>query len=83
MNTTVTNVPGPPIPMKMLGTTLQQIYGLVPLVGPQALGVTVFSYAGQVQFGLNADWDALPDLHDLQQDLAAGLLQLLDAVAES
>lgn len=78
-STTVTNVPGPPIPMKMLGATLRQIYGLVPLVGPQALGVTVFSYAGQVMFGLNADWDAMPDLHDLQQDLAAALGVLVDA----
>ncbi len=42
-------------------------YPLVPLFANQALGVALFSYDGRLHWGFNADWDALPDLHDLVQ----------------
>jgi hypothetical protein len=29
------------------------------------LGVALFSYDGRIYWGFNADWDVLPDLHDL------------------
>jgi hypothetical protein len=37
----------------------------VPLFEKQGLGVALFSYDGQLTWGFNADWDVLPDLHDL------------------
>ena len=40
------------------------IYPLVPLFTNQALGVALFSYDGGLFWGFNADWDAVPDLHD-------------------
>ena len=40
-------------------------YPLVPLFANQALGVALFSYDGVLHWGFNADWDAIPDLHDL------------------
>jgi hypothetical protein len=43
---------------------MQEIYPLVPLFADQALGIALFSYDGQLCWGLNADWDAMPDLHD-------------------
>lgn len=36
----------------------------------QALGVALFSYDGGLFWGLNADWDAVPDLHDFAEALA-------------
>jgi hypothetical protein len=39
-------------------------YPLVPLFENQALGVALFSYDGGLHWGFNADWDALPDLHE-------------------
>ena len=39
-------------------------YPLVPLFANQALGIALFSYAGRLHWGFNADWDAMPDLHD-------------------
>lgn len=44
---------------------MQAIYPLVPLFGNQALGIALFSYNGTLHWGFNADWDAVPDLHDL------------------
>ena len=63
-NMVVTNVPGPPTTTYFLGAPMQAVYPLVPLGPNQALGVALFSYDGKLFWGFNADWDALPDLHD-------------------
>ena len=62
-NVVITNVPGPQFPLYLLGARMQEIYPLVPLAGNQGLGVALFSYDGGLYWGLNADWEALPDLH--------------------
>jgi hypothetical protein len=46
-----------------------EVYPLVPLAKNQALGIALFSYAGSLYWGLNSDWDILPDLHDFVMDL--------------
>lgn len=69
-NVIVTNVPGPPFPIWLLGAKMLSVAPLVPLFANQALGIALFSYDGRLFWGFNADWDALPDLHELV--LAAG-----------
>jgi diacylglycerol O-acyltransferase len=64
-NLTVTNVPGPRTPVDLLGARMEEVYPLVPLFANQALGIALFSYDGGLFWGFDADWDALPDLHDL------------------
>ena len=64
-NLVVTNVPGPRVPSYVLGARMLACYPVVPLFRNQGLGVALFSYAGHVHWGFNADWDVLPDLHDL------------------
>jgi diacylglycerol O-acyltransferase / wax synthase len=61
----VTNVPGPAFPVYVSGCRMTACYPLVPLFANQALGVALFSYDGRLYWGFNADWDAVPDLHDL------------------
>jgi WS/DGAT/MGAT family acyltransferase len=68
-NIVITNVPGPQSPLYLLGARMQEIYPLVPLATNQALGLALFSYDGRLYWGFNADWDALPDLHELVQGL--------------
>jgi diacylglycerol O-acyltransferase len=68
-NVVVTNVPGPQIPLFLLEAPLRETYPMVPLFQNQAVGVALFSYAGGLFWGLNADWDAIPDLHDLAHAL--------------
>lgn len=63
-NLVTTNVPGPPVPVYVAGARMLACYPLVPLFQNQALGVALFSYDGRLHWGFNADWDALPDLHD-------------------
>jgi WS/DGAT/MGAT family acyltransferase len=64
-NLIVTNVPGPRMPIYLLGARMQEVYPTVPLGHHQALGIALFSYADGLHWGFNADWDALPDLHHL------------------
>lgn len=64
-NLVVTNVPGPPQAAYIAGARMLACYPLVPLFSNQTLGIALFSYDGRLHWGFNADWDALPDLHDL------------------
>jgi WS/DGAT/MGAT family acyltransferase len=70
-NVVVTNVPGPQVPLYLLGARMTESYPIVPLMATQCLGIALFSYAGGLYWGFNADWDAVPDLHDVVE-----LLQL-------
>jgi WS/DGAT/MGAT family acyltransferase len=63
-NLVVTNVPGPPVSIYLSGAKMLASYPLVPLFANQALGVALFSYDGGLHWGFNADWDAVPDLHE-------------------
>jgi diacylglycerol O-acyltransferase len=64
-NLVVTNVPGPQFAIYALGSRMTACYPLVPLYENQALGIALFSYDGRIYCGFNADWDAVPDLHEL------------------
>ena len=72
-NTVVTNVPGPQQPMYLLGSRLVDLYPHVPLVDHLGLGIALMSYDGQMHWGVNADRDRVPDLHDFVIDLESAL----------
>lgn len=57
----MTNVPGPDQPLKFCGSTVERVMFWVPQSGDIGLGVSVLTYAGQVQFGLIADDQLCPD----------------------
>jgi diacylglycerol O-acyltransferase len=75
-NLVVTNVPGPQIPLYLLGARLRAIYPLVPLFSNQGLGIALFSYAGGLNWGFNADRELMPDLHEFVEAVAGSLRQL-------
>ncbi len=78
-NVVVTNVPGPQFPLYMLGRELDATFPMVPLAENQALGIAIMSYNGQLNFGLNADYDAMRDLEALADDLRAAIEELAAA----
>ena len=59
------------------------IYPLVPLAANTALGIAVLSYDGAPNFGLNADYDALPDLELLARDLEQAIAETFDRVGDA
>jgi diacylglycerol O-acyltransferase / wax synthase len=75
-NLVVTNVPGPQIPLYLLGRHLMAFYPVVPLAHHQALGIAIMSYDGRLGFGLLGDYDAMPDLEDLAADLEEAIAAL-------
>ncbi len=75
-NVVVTNVPGPQFPLYLLGQKLEEAHPMVPLAEQQGLGIAVMSYNGKLDFGLNADWDAVPDVDLFAEDLRLSLMEL-------
>jgi diacylglycerol O-acyltransferase len=61
----VTNVPGPQVPLYLLGSRMREIFPVVPLLDGLGLGIALFSYDGKLCWGFNADWDLVPDLDQL------------------
>ena len=57
----MTNVPGPSEPLTVAGSVLKQSLFWVPQTGDFGMGVSIFSYAGKVQFGLITDAALTPD----------------------
>jgi WS/DGAT/MGAT family acyltransferase len=60
---TTSNVPGPPFPVFMAGSRVEEFYAFGPLAGA-AINITLFSYDGTVHLGVNADRAAVVD-HEL------------------
>jgi hypothetical protein len=62
-----------------LGRELQDVFPMVPLVKNQGVCFALMSYNGRVNFGLTADYDAMPDLDALAEDLEASIAELAAA----
>ncbi|MEW2352903.1 wax ester/triacylglycerol synthase family O-acyltransferase [Spirillospora sp. NPDC029432] len=77
VQTVVTNVPGPPFPLYVLGRRLVGLYPFVPLAFGVRAGVAVFSYEGRLTFGLTGDFDGMPDLDVLAEGIRAGFDELV------
>lgn len=78
-NLLVTNVPGPQVPIYMLGRQLQELAPLAFLAPEHTLAIAIVSYNGAVTYGLLGDADALPDLADLARHLEDCLAELVKA----
>ncbi|MGI8594303.1 MAG: WS/DGAT/MGAT family O-acyltransferase [Solirubrobacteraceae bacterium] len=78
-NVIVTNVPGPQMPLYVLGRELLDLFPIGFLPENHALFVAIMSYNGKVNFGLLADYDALPDVEDIADGVRQSLDELLAA----
>jgi diacylglycerol O-acyltransferase / wax synthase len=80
-NLIVTNVPGPQFPLYLLGREMEEIVPIAFLPENHALAIAIMSYNGKVDFGLLADYDAMPDLEGFGAMLDESLAELLDAAS--
>src|ERR671914_299962 len=80
-NLIVTNVPGPQFPLYLLGREMEEIVPIAFLPENHALAIAIMSYNGKVDFGLLADYDAMPDLEDFGGMLEDSLAELLEAAS--
>jgi diacylglycerol O-acyltransferase len=79
INTVVSNVPGPPVPLYMCGGKVVAIFPSSVILEGMGLNVTVVSYLDRVDFGLLVDPDLVPDPWVLAGELPAALGELLEA----
>lgn len=57
----MTNVPGPREKLHLAGRSLQHVMPWVPRAGKIGMGVSIFSYAGEVRLGIATDAGLIPD----------------------
>lgn len=67
INMVVTNVPGPQIPLYLLGAKLQSAFPLVPLLENTSVGVALFSYDGKLCWGFNGEYERMADMRRFVQ----------------
>jgi WS/DGAT/MGAT family acyltransferase len=80
-NLIVTNVPGPQLPLYVLGRELQEVFPVAFLPDHHALAIAIMSYNGGLNFGLLADYDSMKDVEHLATGLNQSLNELLEAAA--
>lgn len=76
-NLVVSNVPGPPVPLYLGGARMEGIYPVSAIYENIGLNVTLFSYRDELQFGLVADREMVPDIWALMADFHDELDELL------
>ena len=81
-NVTVTNVPGPPKPMRAFRSHLETVLPIVPIAAEHAVGVAVISYGGRLTFCVNADRDRAPDAGRVAAGITAAIAGLRAAARE-
>jgi diacylglycerol O-acyltransferase len=77
--TVTTNVPGPQQQLYGMGRRLLEIIPYVPIAGRVRVGVSIFSYCGNVTFGITGDFETSPDLDVLAHGIEHGVSELLAA----
>lgn len=83
MNVVVTNVPGPQVPLYLLGRELLAWYPVVPLARTQTVGIALLSYDGRIGIGLLGDAERARDLPTLARALPEALSELVTAAGSA
>ncbi len=78
-NLIVTNVPGPQVPLYVLGREMEEVFPVAFLPQNHAVAVAIMSYNGKVGFGLLADYDSMEDVELLSEGIAGSLAELEQA----
>ena len=82
-NLIVTNVPGPQVPLYVLGRELEDVFPVAFLPKNHALAIAVMSYNGGMDFGLLADYDSMEDVKGIASGIEASIAELLEAAPAS
>ncbi len=78
-NLVVSNIPGPTVPLYMLGCELRATYPVVPLADRHAVSVGMTTVRDRACFGVYADREALPDVDRLARHIDEAIGELLAA----
>jgi diacylglycerol O-acyltransferase len=76
VQTVTTNVPGPRVPLYILGRRMEAAYPYVPIGSNLRISVAIFSYLDTISFGVTADYSSVPDIHLLIDGIGRSLAEL-------
>jgi len=82
-NLVISNVPGPPVPLYFLGAKIEALFPLGPVFHGAGLNVTVMSNNGQMNVGIIACRESMPDAEALVRHFPDQLDRMMQAVAAS
>jgi diacylglycerol O-acyltransferase / wax synthase len=68
-NAVVSNVPGPPVELSLMGRPARSLHPAVPLLDGHGLTIGGLSYNGRLEVGIYADAEVLPDAVDVARDM--------------
>lgn len=80
--TVTTNVPGPREPLYWMGRRIEEIIPYVPIASTVRTGISIFSYDGDITFGITGDYTANPDIDLLARGIEHGVSELLLAAEQ-
>jgi diacylglycerol O-acyltransferase / wax synthase len=76
IQTVTTNVPGPRVPLFLLGRRMEGSYPYVPIADNIRISIAIFSYLDRFLFGITADYVGAPDVEVLAEGIGRGLAEL-------
>jgi WS/DGAT/MGAT family acyltransferase len=77
VNTVTTNVPGPQYPLYLCGRRMLEAFPFVPLGSSVRIGIAIFSYDGNINFGVTGDRESAPDIGVLCDGIERSMAALL------
>jgi WS/DGAT/MGAT family acyltransferase len=75
-NLVISNVPGPPIPLYLAGAQVKSIFPFGPLIEGSGINITVLSNMGNMDFGVIACGDTVPDVWEIADGFGAAVIEL-------
>jgi diacylglycerol O-acyltransferase len=82
-NVTITNVPGPPIPLYVAGARIHSVFGMAPILDGLGLLLVIFSYNGRISIGINSCQQIVPDPDFLVDCISRSLDELEDSIRQA
>jgi WS/DGAT/MGAT family acyltransferase len=82
-STVTTNVPGPQMPLYLLGRRMTDMYPYIPLGVDVRITTGIASYAGALAWGVTGDHDSVPDLRVLADGIERSLAELISLTPPS
>jgi WS/DGAT/MGAT family acyltransferase len=80
-NLIVTNVPGPQVPLYVLGREMEEVFPVAFLPENHAMAIAIMSYNGKIGFGLLADYDSMEDVEAISDGITESLVELEQAAS--
>ena len=75
-NIICTNIPGPQVPLYLMGHKMLSWYPWVPIGGLMGINCAILTYNGTAYFGFTGDVHAAPDLERLESFLRSSFAEM-------